>query len=296
MNKILLCILLCAMALYFFYKEKPRFINKVNEQNTSKILIKDDNTTIPQSEENNLTEQNETTPQENEEETDSVLVSLNELLSKLKPKAEEPIFTGFNPYISEQELFVKTLPQENYFTLETLPQEPELSKKDFHFKRQEKKLSTRLFEANINGKVLWQNEPTWELWRKKGGSNIHTLVSGIFYLYQNDDEVAYLSDELSISLQKNRKNTYFLSIITPKHYINKAIQDFKSIDKYFIFKIDERKFIVAYLFNKDFTKWWECELTPRGLKSTIISSNNGFDIFSSDTNAYEMRLSENETH
>lgn len=299
MNKILLCVLLCAIVLYFFYKEKPKLTDQASEQNTSKTLSqKDQNDTKAQivDVKDNISDENATLTLDDEVDLDSILPNLNALLSKLRSKEEERVFTGFDPYISEEELSIETFPQVTYFALENLPQEPELTKEDFHFKRQNKKLAIRLLEANMNGQFLWQNEPVWELWRKKGGSNIHTLISGAFYLYQNDDEATYLSDELSISLQRNRKNTYFVSIITPKKYINKPIYDFKSINEYFIFKVGERKFIVAYLFNRDFTKWWECELTSRGLKSTIISSNNGFDIFSNDTNAYEMRLSENETH
>lgn len=295
MNKILFFVLLFVLALYFFYKEKPEFKEKKPEQNTSTPLIQQEmNTSTPQilDLEYNVSEQ-ENTALEDELDLDSILPNLNELLSKLKPK-EEPIFRGFNPYVSQSEQFVKLL-EPSYFALETLPQEPELTRKDLHFKRQDKKLSTRLFETNDRGKTLWNSEQNWELWRKKGGSNIQTLISNVFYLYQSADTTGYLSDELSISLQKNRKNTYFLSIITPKHYINKPIQDFKMVNEYFIFKIGERKFIIAYLFNEDFTKWWECELVNHNLKSVAISSK-GFEIFTSDTNAYEMRLSENETH
>lgn len=297
MNKILPIVLLFVLALYFFYKEKPKFEQKSSEVNASApFLQQEQNDTTPEISdfESNASEQ-EAGEMADETDLDSALVSLNELLAKLKGKDEEKrVFTGFDPYISEKELSV-SVAEPTYFALERLPQSPELSRKDLSFARQGKKLATRLFEANANGKFLWQNEPNWELWRKKGGANTHALVSGIFYLYQNDDEAGYLSDELGISLQKNRKNAYFLSIITPKRYINKPIQDFKSVDDYFIFKVGERKFIIAYLFNRDFTKWWECELTSKGLKSEVISSQ-GFELFSNDTNAYEMRLSEDGVH
>ena len=295
MNKILPIVLLFVLALYFFYKEKPKSAPIVSDKNASTAFIEQEqNETKPdmtdfQADESG--EQTSETADEEEQDLDSALAKLNELLSTLKGKEQKRKFTGFDTDISEEELSVGVLPAARYFALESVPQSPELTRKDLSFTRQGKKLATRLFEPNTNGKFLWQNEPNWELWRKKGGANTHTLISGIFYLYQNDDETGYLSDELGISLQKNRKNAYFLSIITPTHYINKPIQDFKSVEDYFIFKVGERKFIIAYLFNRDFTKWWECELTSKGLKSEVISSK-GFELFSNDTNAYEMRLSE----
>lgn len=299
MNKILLCALLVVLALYFFYKEKPKLTSILTEQNTSKMLLQDESNAtqaeISPFDESASDEGTEFAGDDEETDLDSILPSLNELLAKLRGKEEEErVFTGFDPYISEEELSANVAPH-TYYALESVPQKPELTRKDLAFARGGKKLATRLFEANQNGKKLWQNEPNWELWRKKGGGNTHALISSIFYLYQNDEDTAYLSDELGISLQKNRKNTYFLSIITPKRYTNKAILDFKSVDDYFIFKVAERKFIIAYLFNRDFTKWWECELGANGLKSEVISSN-GFEFFSNDTNGYEMRLSEDGVH
>lgn len=292
MDKILALILLFALTLHFLYKEKPQFTSKKEEQNMTKPAEQIEiNTTIPQilDFENNESEQN-TSIEEYELSLDSILPNLKELVSKLKD--EEPVFRGFNPYVSQSDEFVSN-EEPSYFALDTLPQTPQINLKDLHFKRQSKGLSLRLFETK--GKMLWHNEPNWQLWRKKGGSNTHALISGVFYLYQNEDKTGFLSDELSISLQKNKNNVYFLSIITPKRYTNKAIQDFKIIDEYFIFKLSERKFIIAYLFNENFTKWWECELVNQRLKSVAISSK-GFEIFSNDTNAYELRLSENETH
>lgn len=294
MDKILALILLFALTLHFLYKEKPQFTSKKDEQNTTQSAPQIEiNTTIPQilDFENNESEQN-TSIEEDDVSLDSILPNLKELLSKFKE--EEPVFRGFNPYVSQSDDFISN-EEPHYFALDTLPQTPQISLKDLHFKRQSKRLSLRLFETNDKGKMLWHNEVNWQLWRKKGGSNTHALISGVFYLYQNEDKTGYLSDELSISLQKNKKDVYFLSIITPKHYINKAIQDFKIVDEYFIFKLGERKFIIAYLFNENFTKWWECELVNQRLKSVAIGSK-GFEIFSNDTNAYEMRLSENETH
>lgn len=296
MNKILPLVLLVVLVLYFFYKEKPKFVSVSSEQNTSTTILQDDiNATqaeISPFDENASDE--ETNLADEETDLDSILPSLNELLSKLRGKEEKRVFTGFDPYISEEELSVNVAPP-TFYAVESVPQTPELTRKDLAFARGGKKLAKRLFEANQNGKTLWQNEPNWELWRKKGGGNTHALISGIFYLYQNDEDTGYLSDELGISLQKNRNNAYFLSIITPKRYINKPILDFKSVDDYFIFKIGERKFIIAYLFNRDFTKWWECELNSNGLKSEVISLN-GFELFSNDTNSYEMRLSEDGVH
>lgn len=302
MNKILPIVLLFVLALYFFYKEKPKLAPIISdknttisfiqqEQNETEVEISDFQDNMSEEEYDTNEEQASQTLDEDEADLDTAIASLNELLARLKGKEEKRVFKGFNPYISEKELSTNSLPAVQYFALESVPQTPELTRKDLSFARQGKMLAKRLFEANANGNFLWQNKPNWELWRKKGGANTHALISGIFYLYQNDDDTGYLSDELGISLQKNRKNAYFLSIITPTHYTNKPIQDFKSVDDYFIFKVGSNKFIIAYLFNRDFTKWWECELTANGLKSKAINSQ-GFELFSNDTNAYEMRLSE----
>ena len=308
MNKILFVVLILMLTLHFFLKETPKFTPFESEQNLSlskpNIAEFDKNDGISEPEftpfesESNVFTPKEQAQDEDEPSLDSILPNIKELIKQLNPDDKSFVVSNKNlfPHIKEQELFIdKKTPTQSYLDTSELPQTPNLSQKDFNFKGSN--LAKRLFEPNANGKKLWQNALNWELWKKNERANksIYTLLGG-FYLYQNEQNEGYLSDEISISLQKSRKNAYFISIITPQSYENKLIQDYKSLDDYFIFKIGERKFIIAYLFNRDFTLWWECELTSRGLKSTPIASNAGFSVYSSDTNAYEMRLSENETH
>ena len=308
MNKILFVVLILMLTLHFVLKETPKFTPFEDERNLSlpkpNIAEFDKNESVsepeiaPFEDESNVFEPKEQAQDEAEPFLDSILPSLEELISQLNPNDKSFVVSNENsfPYIKEQELFVgKKAPPQSYLDTSELPKVPNLSQKDLNFKGSN--LAKRLFEPNANGKKLWQNAINWELWKKNERANkgIYTLLGG-FYLYQNERERGYLSDEISISLQKSKQNAYFISIITPQSYDNRRILDYKSLDDYFIFKVGKRKFIIAYLFNRDFTLWWECELSGKGLKATPIASNAGFSIYSSDTNAYEMRLSEDETH
>lgn len=223
----------------------------------------------------------------------SILPTLKEMIAKLKPsdivdtpkpRRKKSLF----PKITQNDVLVLPQIAENgYFDLNSLPQSPDLSKKDLRFRGTN--LAKRLFEPNENGKILWQNGQNWELWKKNVPQmrKIYTLLGG-FYLYKSENGRGFLSDEIYISLQKTAANAYFLAISTPKSYANYALLDFTSVGDYFIFKA-EKNFIIAYLFNRDFTKWWKC--TPN-FKCNAISANDEFSIFSSDTNSLEMRLSE----
>lgn len=304
MNKILFAVLILVLVAHFFYKELPKFKPLKDEQNFSvqkrENLGFDDDDTFKEPEFTDLEKEpnvfipTEQALDDDELDLDTILPNLKDLINQLKPEDKSFVVSHSNllSYVKELESFVYDDDTEKtYLDASELPIKPKLTKQDLKFSS--KKLSTKLFEPNKAGKKLWQNAKNWELWKKNERANkrIYTLLGG-FYLYQNEQESGYLSDELSISLQKSAHNSYFISIITPTHYENKLIQDFTSVDDYFVFKVGERKFIIAYLFNRDFTLWWDCELTNKGLKATPIASNLGFSVYSSDTNAYEMRLSE----
>ena len=306
MNKILLALLILVLVAHFFYKQSPKFTQV--EQNLSlkesnlTTLDKNESSQKPKSTQFDI-EINENLPVETIIESDeplqeSILPSLKKLIEQLSPDKKPPTSSKSNllPYINEQAGFASEQgAAQGYFDTSELPKTPNLSLNDLNFSGAN--LATRLFEPNANGKKLWQNPINWELWKNNERANkgIYTLLGG-FYLYQNKRGEGYLSDEISISLQKSRKNAYFISIITPQSYDNRRILGYKSLDDYFIFKVGERKFIIAYLFNRDFTLWWDCELNGNKLKAHPIASSSGFSIYTSDTNAYEMRLSENETH
>ena len=170
-----------------------------------------------------------------------------------------------------------------------MPLLPNLSLADLKFTKTKAGLETRLFEL----KELWQNEPSWELWRDNNTTSrfVYNLQSSVYYLYKNEDKQGYLSDELSLSLQKN-KNNFFISINTPTKYKNFLIKDLRQSGEYFIFKLDETKFIIALSSHSFFTRWWQCELIKEELECLTVSSKQGLSVFSNDTNSYEMRLSE----
>lgn len=186
---------------------------------------------------------------------------------------------------------------ENNQTLQKLVQielydEPRLLRRDFVMKRPPKNFPAKLFLANNKGEFLWQGVEKWELWRenKAKSKSIFTLVSGIFYLYKGGEN-GYLSDELAISLQKDKQNRHFIAIITPESFEKRQVFDFTSVGEHHIFALGEQNFIVARLFNRDFTQWWRCKLSQASFRCTKISANSGEIAFSNDTNSYEMRLS-----
>ena len=306
MNKILLSLLILVLVAHFFYKQSPKFTQV--EQNLS---LKESNLTTLDKNESSQKPENaqfdieinenlsaETIIDGGEPLQESILPSLKKLIEQLSLDKKPPTSSKSNllPYINEQAGFASEQSAvQGYFDTSKLPKVPNLSLNDLNFSGAN--LATRLFEPNARGKKLWQNAINWELWKKNERANkgIYTLLGG-FYLYQSERGEGYLSDEIGISLQKSRKNAYFISIITPQSYDNRRILGYKSLDDYFIFKVGEKKFIIAYLFNRDFTLWWDCELNGNELKAYPIASSSGFSIYTSDTNAYEMRLSENETH
>lgn len=253
---------------------------------------------VPQNEANSTNEITQSVDISDDEDDDlslsSILPSLKEMIAKLKPedKAKPPRKKSFFPRITQNDVLVLPQSAENgYFDISELPQSPNLTRNDLRFSG--KSLKNKLFAPNKNGKILWQNEQNWELWKKNVPQmrKIYTLLGG-FYLYKSEDGRGFLSDELYISLQKNAANAYFIAIATPKSYANHAVADFTSVGDYFIFKSNEQKFIIAYLFNRDFAKWWDCALVSNSLKCENIGVSGGFNVFSSDTNGFEMRLSE----
>lgn len=261
--KILILILFFVLAVYFLQKKEPvkqPLSENLNQALKTEPKIKEEFKEFIQ-EESNLSTVVEIFSQE-------LPIKEQNLSLQIKPNAETN---------ATSTLKITILPK------------PELDEKDFIFEKTNKKLSTKLFET----KILWQNEPSWELWRDNNKTNrfVYTLSSSVYYIYKNQNAPAHLSDELSISLQKN-KNNFFISINTPPNYKNKLIKDIKNLKDYFIFKTDEKKFIVAQIFERYFTRWWECELDEEGLKCENIVSKQGLSIFSNDINAYEVRLSE----
>ena len=265
--KILILVLFFVLAVYFL--QKKDFIRQPLEENLSQELK-----TEPKIEE--VKELTELTQEEFKEFNASSIVK---------------IFSQELP-IKEQKFSFQIKPNDETNTTSALQipilPKPELDEKDFIFEKTNKNLATKLFET----KILWQNEPSWELWRDNNKTNrfVYTLSSSVYYIYKGQNP-PHLSDELSISLQKN-KNNFFISINTPPNYKNKPIKDSKNLKDYFIFKIDEKKFIVAQIFERYFTRWWECKLDEKGLNCENIISKQGLSIFSNDINAYEVRLSE----
>ncbi|WP_297193998.1 hypothetical protein [uncultured Campylobacter sp.] len=151
------------------------------------------------------------------------------------------------------------------------------------------KLEEKLFNTTDSKlKGLFEKNQKWELWRKNANTNnfLYNLANSTYYI---KDENNSISDEFSISLQK-KDNSFYISANSPKRYKNALIQDFTVYKDFFVFKLDERSFILAKIDEK-FVSFYKTKPTNKGLKLEKISINNK-NFFSKDTNSYEVILSD----
>ncbi|KGI56159.1 hypothetical protein DMB91_01605 [Campylobacter sp. MIT 97-5078] len=152
-------------------------------------------------------------------------------------------------------------------------------------------LEKKLFDDEMK---LFSDKKHWQLWRDNSLKNyyLHTLINSTWYLYQNEFNKAFLSDELSITLQKKDKD-FFIAFVTPKHYKKMRILDLKHIENLYIFKLDGLDFmLVAEMINAHFTQWWKIKLDAMGVRAKTFGTQDPNALFSNNTQSLELRLSD----
>lgn len=162
---------------------------------------------------------------------------------------------------------------------------------EFVFESSNLNLEEKLFDDKMK---LFSDKKHWQLWRDNSLKSyyLHTLINSTWYLYQNEFNKGFLSDELSITLQKKDKD-FFIAFVTPKHYKKMRILDLKHTENLYIFKLDGLDFmLVAEMINTHFTQWWKIKLDAMGVRAKIFGTQDPNTLFSNDTQGLELRLSD----